>query len=147
MRKQIKMAKNLLLDTGFWYAFYNDRDSHHEDAQTLADLLVLHNLIIPWPCLYETLNTRFVKRREWLNSLKAYVMRSSTVQLSDELYRQHALGKVFRNRTSWPTLSLVDEVIRGALLDPNIKIDAMVTFNQSDFYNICYSRNIELIGG
>ena len=58
------MAKNLLLDTGFWYALYEVRDSHHEDAQILADLLDLHNLVLPWPCLYETLNTRFVKRRE-----------------------------------------------------------------------------------
>lgn len=73
-------------------------------------------------------------------------MRNNTVQLSDEAYRQRALGRVFRNQTSWLALSLVDEVIRSALLDPNIKIEAMVTFNQGDFYDICYSRNIELIG-
>jgi len=141
------MAKNLLLDTGFWYALYDVRDPHYEDAQILADLLELHNIIIPWPCLYETLNTRFVRRREWLNSFETYAMKGSTVQLSDELYRQHALVRVLGNRTSWLALSLVDEVIRGALLDPNIKIDAMATFNQRDFYDICYSRNIELIGG
>ncbi|MBI4639808.1 MAG: hypothetical protein HY731_03895 [Candidatus Tectomicrobia bacterium] len=141
------MAKNLLLDTGFWYALYDDRDSHYEDAQILANVLEIHNLLIPWPCLYETLNTRFVKRHEWLNSFEAYVMRNNTVQLSDEAYRQGALGRVFRNQTSWRPLSLVDQVIRSALLDPNIKIEAMVTFNQGDFYDICYSRNIELIGG
>jgi predicted nucleic acid-binding protein len=146
MRKYNDMAKNLLLDTGFWYALYDDRDSHYEDARILVDLLDLHNLIIPWPCLYETLNTRFVKRREWLESFSAYVMRNNTVHLPDDEYRPHALGRVFRSQTPWLSVSLVDEVIRSALLDPNIKIDAMITFNQSDFYDICYPRNIELIG-
>lgn len=141
------MAKNLLLDTGFWYALYESKDSHHEDAQILADLLDLHNLVLPWPCLYETLNTRFVKRREWLDSFAAYATRGNTVQLSDETYRHHALGRVIKNPKPWLPLSLVDEVIRLALLDPNIKIDAMVTFNPRDFHDICYSRNIELIHG
>lgn len=141
------MAKNLLLDTGFWYALYDDRDSRYEDAQILADLLDRHNLIMPWPCLYETLNTRFVRRREWVDSFSAYVMRASTVYLPDEEYRQYALEQVLRHETSGLSISLVDEVMRSALLDPNIKIDAMITFNQRDFYDICYSRNIELIGG
>jgi predicted nucleic acid-binding protein len=141
------MAKNLLLDTGFWYALYDNRDSYHEDAQILADLLDIHNLVLPWPCLYETLNTRFVKRREWLDSFAAYANRINTVQLSDETYRHHALSKIFRNPTPWLSLSLVDEVIRLALLDPNIKIDAMVTFNPSDFYDICRLRRIELLPG
>lgn len=141
------MAKNLLLDSGFWYALYDDRDSHYEDAQILVDLLDLHNLIIPWPCLYETLNTRFVRRRAWLNSFSAYAMRKNTVQLADDEYRSHALERVFKSQPPWPSLSLVDEVIRSALLDPNIKIDAMITFNETDFHDICYSRNIELIGG
>jgi hypothetical protein len=141
------MAKNLLLDTGFWYALYESRDSHHEDARNLADLLEIHNLVLPWPCLYETLNTRFIKRREWLKSFAIYATRESTVRLSDEMYRHHALGRVLKDPTPtpWLTLSLVDEVIRSVLLDPTVKIDAMVTFNPKDFRNICYSRNIELI--
>ncbi|NLJ26498.1 MAG: hypothetical protein GX433_00590 [Deltaproteobacteria bacterium] len=141
------MAKNLLLDSGFWYALYEVRDSHHESAQLLADLLDLHNLVLPWPCLYETLNTRFVKRREWLDSFAAYAIRSNTVQLSDEMYRHHALTRVFKSPTPWLSLSLVDEVIRLALQDPNVKIDAMVTFNPKDFNDICYAKNIELIAG
>lgn len=139
------MAKNLLVDTGFWYALYDNRDSHHGDAQSLADLLDLHNLVIPWPSLYETLNTRFVRRRVWLDSFAAYVTRSNTVRLADELYRQHALGSVLKNPTVGRSLSLVDEVIRLALQDPNTKIDAIVTFNQSDFHDICIARSIELI--
>jgi predicted nucleic acid-binding protein len=139
------MAKNLLLDTGFWYALYDRRDCHYIEAQELIDLLDNFNLIIPWPCLYETLNTRFVKRHEWLDSFSAYLTRSNTVHLQDEEYRESALGKVFTHKIPALSLSLVDEVIRNMLQDPNIKIDAMITFNQSDFYEICYSRRIELI--
>ena len=141
------MGKNLLLDTGFWFALYDARDSHHEDAEILTDLLDLHNLVLPWPCLYETLNTRFVRRREWLDSFSAYATRINTVQLSDETYRNHALGKVLMNPAPWSSISLVDEVIRLALIDPSLKIDAMLTFNPYDFHDICQSRGIELISG
>ncbi|AEB09204.1 hypothetical protein Desac_1347 [Desulfobacca acetoxidans DSM 11109] len=41
------MAKNLLLDSGFWFALYDSRDRYHDEAQILADLLDFHNLVIP----------------------------------------------------------------------------------------------------
>jgi predicted nucleic acid-binding protein len=147
MRKNNTMARNLLLDTGFWYALYDSGDTYYENAQILAELLQLdiHNLIIPWPCLYETLNTRFVKRRAWFDSFAAYANRNNTLQLPDEAYRQDALMRVFRNSTPRLSLSLVDEVIRSVLLDTSIKIDAIVTFNPRYFSDICYKRNIELI--
>ncbi len=139
------MAKNLLVDTGFWYALYDVKDNYHEDAQILADLLDESNLIIPWPCLYETLNTRFVKRRDWLDGFFAYSGHTNTVRLSDEPYRDNALEKVFKSPAPWMSLSLVDWVIRLAIEDRNIKIDAMVTFNPDDFFDVCHSRRIELI--
>lgn len=146
MRKFYSMAKNLLLDTGFWYALYDERDSHYEGAQILAELLLdFNNLVIPWPSLYETLNTRFIRRRAWLESFATYLTRINTVRLPDEMYRQYALGSVLRNQTRGRSLSLVDAIIRLALEDPDVKIDAMVTFNQADFYDTCASRNIELI--
>jgi predicted nucleic acid-binding protein len=141
------MAKNLLVDTGFWFALYDSRDSLHEDAQILADLLDQYNLVLPWPCLYETLKTRFVKRRHWLDGFFSYANHANTVRLSDEAYRDDALRKVFKSPTPWLSLSLVDWVIRLALDDRNTKIDAMVTFNRRDFWDICLSRHIELIPG
>jgi predicted nucleic acid-binding protein len=144
MRKPFNMAKNLLLDTGFWYALYDSRDPHHADAKDLADLLESYNLVLPWPILYETLNSRFVRRRQWLDSFYAYANGINTVRLSDETYRNDALGKVSRNPTPSLPISLVDQVIWLVLLDPNTKIDAIITFNPRDFQDICYSRNIEL---
>lgn len=139
------MAKNLLFDTGFWFALYDGRDNHHEEARVLADFLDTHNLVIPWPSLYETLNTRFVRRRLWVDSFAAYLARSNTMRLTDETYRRDALGQVLSNRVEGRFLSLVDAVIRLALQDYDVKIDSMITFNPTDFYDICASRNIELI--
>ncbi|MDR3556048.1 MAG: hypothetical protein P4L55_14920 [Syntrophobacteraceae bacterium] len=139
------MAKNLLVDSGFWYALYDIRDTYHEDARILADLLDHSNLVLPWPCLYETLNTRFVKRRVWLDGFFVYSGHANTVRLSDEPYRDKALEKVSRSTAPWMSLSLVDWVIRLAIEDRNTKIDAVVTFNPDDFSDVCHSRRIELI--
>lgn len=141
------MAKNLLLDTGFWYALYDRDDQHHEDAQVLAGYLDNHNLVLPWPCLYETLNTRFIGRRKWLDSFSAYTGRISTILLSDEAYRNEALRMAFESPKPWLNLSLVDHVIRLALEDPNTRIDTIITFNPRDFCDVCYPRNIGLISG
>lgn len=139
------MAKRIMVDTGFWYALYENRDAYHEEALILADVLAYHHLILPWPCLYETLNTRFVKRHDWMASFTLYITRQNTTRLPDEDYRHHALESLLRSPRTQPSRSLVDEVIRLALRDPKLKIDALVTFNPFDFQDICYAKNIELV--
>jgi hypothetical protein len=139
------VPKNLLLDSGFWYALYDARDPLHEPANAFAKHLDFYTLVIPWPSLYETLNTRFVRHPEWLRPFEKYVHRSSSVRLPDELYRNMALDSVLRIVRGWRSISLVDMVVRLMLADPNIKIDAMITFNQNDFVDICATRQIDLI--
>ena len=143
--RRIEVPKNLLLDSGFWYALYDVRDPFHEQANAFAKYLDFYTLVIPWPSLYETLNTRFVRRPEWLRPFEQYVHRSSSVRLPDELYRAIALDSVLRIVRGWRSISLVDMVIRLMLADPNIKIDVMVTFNQNDFADICATRQINII--
>jgi len=139
------VPKNLLLDSGFWYALYDARDPFHEQANAFAKHLDFYTLLIPWPSLYETLNTRFVRHPEWLRPFEKYVHRSSSVRLPDELYRDMGLDSVLSIVRGWRSISLVDMVIRLMLVDPNIKIDAMVTFNQNDFVDICATRQIDII--
>ena len=67
------MPKNLLLDSGFWYAFYDARDQYHEEATHFTEYLEFYNLLIPWPSLYETLDTRFVRHPEWLPIAKPFL--------------------------------------------------------------------------
>ncbi len=103
------------------------------------------NLILPWPCLYETLNTRFVKRPNWIKSFFAYTGRSGTVLFPDQSYRSDALEMVLRSPCPWKSLSLVDWVIRLAIEDRNTKIDAMITLNPKDFLDVCQSSGVELL--
>jgi hypothetical protein len=143
--RRIEVPKNLLLDSGFWYALYDTRDPSHQQAADFAEYLDFYTLLIPWPSLYETLNTRFVRRHAWLPPFEKYVHRQASVILSDELYRDMALNNVLSIVRGWRAMSLVDMVIRLMIADLNIKIDAMMTFNQNDFADICATRHIEII--
>jgi len=144
MRKN-EVPQNLILDTGFWIAFYEASDEHHAKARELAAYFDFSNLLIPWPSLYETLGTRFTRRAMWLSSFEPILSKSGTVLLPDEAYRSSALASVFLLNRTGRGISLVDMVIRAMIEDVNIKIDAMITFNRQDFLEVCLARNIELI--
>ena len=139
------MAKSFLADTSFWFALYDDRDQRHPDALLLAEEIRNYATIIPWPCLYETLNTRFAKREKWVRNFRAILARSETVCIDDAKYKEDALQD-FLNLNA-RSLSLVDLVIRRMLRKPEIRIDALVTFNAGDFVDVCDQQGIELIGG
>jgi hypothetical protein len=143
--RRLEVPKNLLLDSGFWYALYDARDQYHEEATQFTEYLEFYNLLIPWPSLYETLNTRFVRHPEWLRAFEHYLHRPDIVRLPDEGYRDTALNSVLSIGRGWRSISLVDMVIRSMIADPNIKIDVMITFNQDDFTDVCLTRNIEII--
>ena len=55
-----RMIGGLLVDTGFFFALRDARDQYHASAEEKKHLLDTREVILPWPVLYETLNTRFV---------------------------------------------------------------------------------------
>jgi hypothetical protein len=109
----------------------------------MQDYLEFGNIILPYPIIYETLNTRFVKRKEWLTTFNDFLKRESTVLVPDEPYKKKALSSVLSNTTR--PLSLVDMTIRLMLDDINLNINALITFNVGDFIDICANKRIELI--
>ena len=135
------MNKTVLIDSGFWCALYEPRDQYYQEAQLIANLIEDKQLILPWPTLYEFINTRFIRRIDRLNAFNAQLTRTSINYLDDTGYKQAALNEVI-NRGLY---SLVDSVIRQVLSDVNVKIDYFVTFNNADFDDICYRRKIEII--
>src|SRR5262249_46577904 len=146
MRRRSEVPQNLILDTGFWIGLYNERDEHHEKAVEFALLFDYCNLLIPWPSLYETLNSGFVMRSALLHRFELLLDRPGTLRLSDELYREQALVNVSllnrgRGRRA-RGISLVDIIIRAMIEDVNIKIDALITFNRPDFLEVCLSRRV-----
>jgi predicted nucleic acid-binding protein len=141
------MAKNIILDSGYWFAFYEKKDQYHEEALLISEYLHPHTLVIPWPSLYETLNTRFTRRKDWLSSFEAILTHENTVQISDEKYKDNAISLILLQKDNHKKYSLVDLVIREILLDVDVNINAIVTFNTSDFEDICWNKNIEIFNG
>ncbi|GHT65997.1 hypothetical protein AGMMS50239_26750 [Bacteroidia bacterium] len=134
---------NILIDSCFWYSMFDKYDEHYNKVQHMQEYLEFGNIILPYPIIYETLNTRFVKRKEWLTTFNDLLKRESTVLVSDEPYKVKALSSVLSNTTR--PLSLVDMTIRLMLDDIDLNINALITFNVEDFIDICSNKRIELI--
>ena len=51
----------VLVDSGFFFPLFNPRDRYHADAVEKREWLEILSPVIPWPILYETINTRFAR--------------------------------------------------------------------------------------
>lgn len=137
---------NILIDTCFWYALFDPRDSDHEKAIELLPYLDLGYLIIPYPTLYETINTRFSRNRAWVEEFEK-ILKNKNVQFIEDIeYKENALSLTFDSTLNKKrAFSLVDMVIRLMLEDVNIKIDYLISFNTGDFIDLCHKKGIKLI--
>lgn len=137
---------NVLIDTGFWFAYYEGTDAHHPEAIKVMELLNNHRILIPFPSLYETIDTRFCRRKEWVNHFNKLITSSRCALINDEQYKESSLTASIESAIlkNWP-LSLVDMVIRQMLADVNLKTDAIITFNPGDFDDICRKMQIQTI--
>ena len=137
-------AKTVLTDTGFWYAFYDGRDPYHEEAERKGHLLETSTVLLPWPCLYETFNTRFAKNTIAVRRFETLLRQAHVIRLPDEPYREIALAAVMTTVTS-RSMALVDMVIRLILDDINVRKHGLLTFNQRDFGDLCRKHQIEIL--
>lgn len=136
----------LLVDSGFFFALLNPRDQHHADARQKQEWLEILAVVIPWPILYETVNTRFTRRPASLASFESIVRDPHTEFLDDSPYRVDAFDlTLLRGKQRRHPMSLVDAVLHSILADVNVRIDAMLTFNRSDFGSICSARGVEIL--
>ncbi|MGH9432556.1 MAG: hypothetical protein ACRD3T_13525 [Terriglobia bacterium] len=137
-------AKTILTDTGFWYAFYDARDPYHTQAEEKGDLLETSTVLLPWPCLYETFNTRFAKNTIAVRRFEALLRQAHVVRLPDEPYREVALQAVMTTIAK-RSMALVDMVIRLILDDIKVRKHGLLTFNQKDFDDLCRKHQIEML--
>ena len=145
MRISSKINKYTLLDSCFWIALYEEKDKNHETAQEIAEDIFKTNIVIPWPTLYEFMNTRFTKREENIINFQRIIKNPNTFLIEDNDYRKDSLDIFFRLNLSQRKLSLVDIIIRAIIEDKKIKIDTLVTFNPGDFQDICRKKRVELL--
>lgn len=140
------MARYILCDAGFWFALFDRRDQHHAMAQRMAPRVLPHNPLLPWPMLYEVLNTRFLRRPEWVRAFGTLLRRRGVHRLGDESYREAALESLLASPPRrW--LSLVDTVLTAIIEDARVRVDALVTLNPADFARVCHARHVELLDG
>jgi predicted nucleic acid-binding protein len=137
----------LLVDSGFWFALFDGRDQYHSAAQGKAELIDNARIAFPWPTLYETINTRFVKKNPvGMRRIDMLLKSSKAVLIDDVSYRDNALHVTIREpQNPLRPISLVDMVIRFILDDPNVRIDGLLTFNEADFADICLKRKIAIL--
>ncbi len=138
--------ENILIDTGFWFGLYDRRDTYYEQANKLVKYISHRKILIPYPSLYETINTRFAKNKDGLTQFENLINKPSTFLIDDNNYKEEALKLTleYSIRQNKP-YSLVDMIIRLMLSDDKLKIDYLISFNTYDFFDICSKRNIAIL--
>lgn len=139
------MRGGLLPDSGFFMALYDPRDENHAAAQEKREWLDMLPIVLPWPVLYETVNTRFARRPAIMARFDAVVMHPDTRLLDDSRYRSDAYRTVMAIEQRGRPLSLVDAVLRSVIDDPNVALAALLTFNLPDFVDVCRQNSVEVL--
>ena len=140
------MANRILVDTGFWYAVFDKRDCHKEQAEVLLDKYFdksAYEILVPFPTLYELLRTKFVKNKRALKEIKEMFQSGRITRCDDDAYRSSALELTLNE--SRRDISLVDNIIRLMLDDRSIGAKGLITFNVGDFQDICKKNGVEIL--
>lgn len=148
--------KIICVDTGFLIALYDKNDSNHQKAiDHFKDYFENkpNSILIPWPILYETFRTKFVKNKtsltELMNDWSKLGASNQLILCDDSDYRLIAFKEysreIEREFNQYRSLSLTDRVIRNMLREPNLNITALITFNIGDFSDVCTYVKCELI--
>lgn len=134
-----------IADTGYWFALFNPKDQYHRTATNSFEFVQTLNILIPWPTLYEAINTRFVKDSIRVGQFERLLTSPNFVRIDDSTYRDEALSQtLIWAKTQKRFISLTDMVIRFMLDDSGIRKDYMLTFNPGDFSDLCRRHRVEL---
>src|SRR5947209_6988308 len=125
---------SVLVDTGVWYAIFDARDERSAEGARKAELIEMLQVVVPWPTMYETLRTRFVKNKPALGRFERFLKGRQVVYLDDAGYRDEAFELSFEwsLRRKRP-ISMVDWIIRLVIDDVNVRLAYLATFNANDF--------------
>jgi len=123
---------NILIDTGFWIALYNPEREPVRSAlaDQYAELIQDQNIIVPYPSLYEFVNSR-LSRGEAKHAFKTFIGRPNVIKVSDSKYNEIALESFFSKAIGGRAdVSLVDEILILMLEDTSLRIDYIASFDQ-----------------
>lgn len=138
---------HLLIDTGFFIALFDERDQYHKLAQELSGLLDIFPIIVPWPVLYETINTRLTRRSEKLERFHNCIQSCQSVFLDDTRYRKKSYDAVIQGVRLGKKISLVDSILCSIIEDKSASLRAILSFNRKDFAEVCLLNGVEIVDG
>lgn len=141
----ITLPHRVLVDSGFWFALFDARDTHHQDAVDKENLLESAAVIVPWPTLYEAVNSRFVKNRRAVQDFERILKARNVTLVDDCPYREHAFEETVRTAAAHRTVALVDMVIRFMLDDGSLRVNWLLTYDVPDFADVCRKRSIQIV--
>lgn len=140
------MANRILIDTGFWYAFFDKKDCHKNEAEHIANRYFdspAYEILVPFPTMYELLRTKFVKNKTALAEIKQLFLNGRITKINDDRYRELALDLTLSEDKR--NISLVDNIIRLMLDDKDVGVKGLVTFNVGDFQDVCLKNRVEIL--
>ena len=143
---RFRCLMNIIIDSCFWIALYNPQKHTHltKDIEYISDFIENENIIIPFPSLYEFLNSKFSRRSD-VERFKKLISKPNYIKLDDTLYKFNALDNFFENAIYGNNdVSLVDEIIKEIIIDQKIKIDYLISFD-IELNNFAISRGVKTI--
>lgn len=133
----------ILVDTGFWISLFDPTDDPRKtvEAERISVEIESEEIIIPFPTLYEFVNSR-LSRREAKFEFEKLLKRPNINRLDDGKYKEQALENFFiKSKLDYSDISLVDEVLKLILADTQIKVDYIASFD-SGLLNEALSKGI-----
>ena len=136
---------NIIIDTCYWIALFNpDKHAHlSDDIAFIEEYIENENILIPFPSLYEFLNSKFSRKCD-ANNFKQLLSRPNYLKIDDNHYKLNALENFF-NKSIYEKndVSLVDEIIKEIIDTKTYKIDYLISFDEG-LNNYALSKGIQI---
>ena len=91
MIRPLPRNKVALIDTGFWYALFEERDQHHREAQAKVESLMGLSARPTVAGSLRDLATCFIRCPLQVPGLRSFLKRPNAVLLDDGAYKRQAL--------------------------------------------------------
>ena len=135
----------IIIDTCFWIALYNP-DKHieiNDDIDFITEFIEDQEIIIPFPSLYEFLNSKFSRKNDALHFQKL-LSKPNYIKLDDNPYKDAALMSFFEKAVNdYNDVSFVDEIIKEIISTEPQKIDYLISFDEG-LNNFARSKGIKV---
>ena len=137
------MSKLLIGDTSFWIGLFIINDQYHDSSKEVYEKNVdTSRFLIPWPTMYETLRTSFVRNYNAVARLEKEFKKPIFIKYGDRKIRNQALQEVFDRNGS--NLSLTDAMIREIIKSGKTRVNSVITSNKGDFIDVCKNYKVGL---